>query len=1188
MSKKLILITIIVVSFGLLLASQQESFEFGKRMYRDGFYREAVLVFERIVNTAPQSSEGEESLFLLGEIHRIQGNYTDAEDYYRRLNDRYPDSRFREETLYNLALSVYQQRKYTQSIDLFNEFIESFPDSLHRPDAIYYLVECYEQVSAYNQVLTSGQLFTRDYPTDHRTPEILYLMAIAYLRTGRWNDAENTFNMIIRDYPQSDARWQAIIKQGEIIRDEQGIQPALNHYTSQISQTMPRQYEERILGEIAELYLATEQYTKAAQTLQTLIEKFDRSEHLAGYLNLYSLSMLELNNYPPIVSSIQTIDLRDIEGTPFFFDYLLKVAEAFFHLNHYEEAEALIHDISGHVTEDEHNYGVLYWQARMKEHSGDLISAINDYRFLMNTYPLQAASDEMLMRIGNIYFEKLQMYSLAINYYNQVVINTGLMSDLYWKALYRSALSYETLEDYPAALTALRQINVELIDNEIDKEDILTRIEIISQHKNIDHERISQNLIASLYDYLNSSDTDRLREQLVQTMLQDMKDVNGVIALLENDDSPFGIYIKGKAYLRVLSRAELEKRGGERRQYLDEINRQISRLDNASHPEYITELEIERDYIVKGFTLPPAELDKTVKFLSDNPQSPAVNRFNFLVGYQYLIDGQYDNADDHLSKVIKDSEIPLLQYENALIKMGNHYFVNEQYDRVIAYFDRLDTGLTINRPEELYRYSVALMETEETAKGLNTLEFLVRNAKGYPSQGEAVKLLADHHRVQNNYHDVITFMVLYPETERDRNYYLQLSDDYLMINDKNRAKESLMSITDKDNQVLFRLANLHYQTDDYIMAELTYSRLLEEIARTQDRLLARARLGHISFHKENWREALTHYEIVLNELDAQIDSEKYDYLDLAELAKNVTIAYYRTQNRPRADSVKERFQNILRADSSAQAAIELNESIYQMNVNRGRAERGFTDIINNRNLPQSLRTEAYFWRGLNHLENKKVNEAKADFQSVLQSNDRHLLNQAHLKLGTINFSQEQYQQALEHYYTVIEYDLTGSLAFDAAKNFAIVCKTIEEWQKAIEAYEMILERWGDEGLAGETIFNIAYCQYRDRKYSDAINSFNKAIPSLNDREMRAEAQYWIGESYFSMGHYDNAATEYLKVGYFYPEYPHWNAISELKLAESYVRQGRIDNARNILGNIITKYGADSDWGNQAQMILEQL
>jgi TolA-binding protein len=217
-----------------------------------------------------------------------------------------------------------------------------------------------------------------------------------------------------------------------------------------------------------------------------------------------------------------------------------------------------------------------------------------------------------------------------------------------------------------------------------------------------------------------------------------------------------------------------------------------------------------------------------------------------------------------------------------------------------------------------------------------------------------------------------------------------------------------------------------------------------------------------------------------------------------------------------------------------------------------------------------------------------VNEAKADFQSVLQSNDRHLLNQAHLKLGTINFSQEQYQQALEHYYTVIEYDLTGSLAFDAAKNFAIVCKTIEEWQKAIEAYEMILERWGDEGLAGETIFNIAYCQYRDRKYSDAINSFNKAIPSLNDREMRAEAQYWIGESYFSMGHYDNAATEYLKVGYFYPEYPHWNAISELKLAESYVRQGRIDNARNILGNIITKYGADSDWGNQAQMILEQL
>ena len=166
--------------------------------------------------------------------------------------------------------------------------------------------------------------------------------------------------------------------------------------------------------------------------------------------------------------------------------------------------------------------------------------------------------------------------------------------------------------------------------------------------------------------------------------------------------------------------------------------------------------------------------------------------------------------------------------------------------------------------------------------------------------------------------------------------------------------------------------------------------------------------------------------------------------------------------------------------------------------------------------------------------------------------------------------------------------MTGSLAFDAAKNFAIVCKTIEEWQRAIEAYELILERWGDEGLEGETFFNIAYCQYRDRRYVDAINSFNKALPSLNDREMKAEAQYWIGESYFSMGQYDNAATEYLKVGYFYPEFKQWNAISELKLAESYIRQGRVDNARNILESIISKYGQNSDWSNQAQRILDQI
>jgi|GEM_PF-2462107 len=1188
MLKKSVSISIFLLLSGLILATQQESFEFGKRMYSDGFYREAMLVFERIVSTAPQTSEGEEALFLLGEIHRNQENFDTAEDYYRKLYERFPDGSFREKALYNWAFSAHQQEKYVLAIDIFENFIETFPESLHRSDAIYYLIECFEQISAYNQVLSSGQRFTREYSTDHRVPEVLYLMGISYLRTGRWNDADNIFNMIIRDYQHSESRWKAVITQGEIIREEQGIQPALDHYNSQIGLTIPRQYEERIHREIAELYLATEQYDKAAQTLQTLIEKFDRSEHLAKYLNLYALSMLELDNYQPIITSIQRIDIREIEGTPYFFDYLLKVAQAFYHMNHYGETEALIRDISGHVTEDDHVFGVLYWQARLKEHSGDLLASINDYRHLMNTYPLQAANDELLMRIGDIYFEKLQMYSLAINYYNQVVTSTGLMSDLYWRALYRSALCHEVLGDNSAALAALRQINIEVIANESDREEILTRLEIISQHKSIDNERINERLITSLYDYILSNDSDRLREQLIQTMLFDMKDINGVIALLENDDSPSGIYMKGKAYLKALARAELEKRGEIRRKYLDEVNRQIRRLDSDSHPSYITELEIERDYIVNGYILSTAELRKAESFLSDYPQASAVNRFNLLVGYQHLTNAEYDSADQYLSKVTKDSEIPLLQYEDALIKMGNHFFVNEQYDRVIMYFDKLETALTINRPEELYRYSVALIETGETAKGLSSLEFLVRNATGYPSQAEAIELLAEHNRALENYHDVVTFMVLYPESKRDKNYYLQLSDDYLMLNDKNRAKESLMAITDKDNQVLFRLANLHYQTEDYVLAELTYSRLLQETTNKPDGLLARTRMGHILFQQENWREALTHYETVLTDLDERIDPEKYDYLDLKELGKNATIAYYRTQNRPRADNVKQRFQRVLQTDQNTQAEIELNESIYLMNVNRSHAERGFTDIINNRNLAQSLRTEAYFWRGLNHLENKKVNEAKSDFQSVLQSNERDLRNQAHLKLGTINFSQEQYQQALEHYYTVIEHDMTGSLAFDAAKNFAIVCKTIEEWQRAIEAYELILERWGDEGLEGETFFNIAYCQYRDRRYVDAINSFNKALPSLNDREMKAEAQYWIGESYFSMGQYDNAATEYLKVGYFYPEFKQWNAISELKLAESYIRQGRVDNARNILESIISKYGQNSDWSNQAQRILDQI
>ncbi|MCB5230785.1 MAG: hypothetical protein WCX83_03085, partial [Candidatus Cloacimonas sp.] len=77
MLKRVSILLVICVGLSSLCGSYYESLEFGKKMYRDGFYTEASLEFEKIVQLAPNSLEAEESIFLLAEMNREQGNYAD-------------------------------------------------------------------------------------------------------------------------------------------------------------------------------------------------------------------------------------------------------------------------------------------------------------------------------------------------------------------------------------------------------------------------------------------------------------------------------------------------------------------------------------------------------------------------------------------------------------------------------------------------------------------------------------------------------------------------------------------------------------------------------------------------------------------------------------------------------------------------------------------------------------------------------------------------------------------------------------------------------------------------------------------------------------------------------------------------------------------------------------------------------
>ncbi len=88
-------------------------------------------------------------------------------------------------------------------------------------------------------------------------------------------------------------------------------------------------------------------------------------------------------------------------------------------------------------------------------------------------------------------------------------------------------------------------------------------------------------------------------------------------------------------------------------------------------------------------------------------------------------------------------------------------------------------------------------------------------------------------------------------------------------------------------------------------------------------------------------------------------------------------------------------------------------------------------------------------------------------------------------------------------------------------------------------------------------------------------------------EVAAEAQFNIGETYFVKGDFKNAMLEYMRLSYVYGKFTDWAIKGQIRAARSYKELGEIEQAKNLLEKIISKY-PDTSYGQEAKDLLSSL
>jgi len=184
----------------------------------------------------------------------------------------------------------------------------------------------------------------------------------------------------------------------------------------------------------------------------------------------------------------------------------------------------------------------------------------------------------------------------------------------------------------------------------------------------------------------------------------------------------------------------------------------------------------------------------------------------------------------------------------------------------------------------------------------------------------------------------------------------------------------------------------------------------------------------------------------------------------------------------------------------------------------------------------------------------------------------------------------QIEQLAVQTHTKIELDPIVELPViqkDPVQNVAIISSPPVEELPVMAIKPVVLQKSAVKGYAFNTDYRMAYNDalnnYFNDDYLEAIQQFRILIAREPSGAYADNAQYWIGECYYSLEDFESAITEFEKVFAFEENNKSDHAL--FKIAISYEQLGRYMKARENMNRFLQDY-PDSELTTQARDFLK--
>ena len=402
--------------------SSAEMFLVAQKAFEDGFYDVAIRYIEQLKKDFPQNEKAVEANLLLGQCYFFKGqylkaydvfeellkqekykdiilfwlgetylkgaDYRQAQEHYQKLLELFPDSEYVPQTLYSIGWVYYEQNEYPKAQDVFAQLVQKFPDHQLAEDAGFKAGECDYHLKNYDAAIEYFEKYLLKYPKSNREGEVYFYLAEAYYYKGDPLNAATYYAKTADVSFDQKLVLMAKVSLGWSYLKLERYQLAQKYFDEAIVYAEGKGIltDDVYLGQ-ANLYTATEEYEKALEAYNNLIENFPNSKRISESLLGKANVQYKLQKYSEAITAYKEV-LAKTQENPLTQDI-------------YEKA-----------------YFGLAW-SYLK--SDDIDQAVESFEAIQNKTPNETVKISALTQIGDAY-QDAEKYEKAISVYDQILL----------------------------------------------------------------------------------------------------------------------------------------------------------------------------------------------------------------------------------------------------------------------------------------------------------------------------------------------------------------------------------------------------------------------------------------------------------------------------------------------------------------------------------------------------------------------------------------------------------------------------------------------------------------------------------------------------------------------------------------------------------------------------------------------